>query len=231
VHADVSDANTTDFTKPPVDLASWYANAMPGPRYGCTLPGSFPGGFDNDMLPNNSRPPVDLLPSTGYDCRVYDAQNNLVGQITWNPAAKTLQIHGTIYFDGPITFKNSNFAIYSGRATIYAAGNITFANSTTLCGDPQCDADWNATQNLLAFVSGANVATANSTRFQGAVYAVNDYTEANSSTVWGPIIARRVSFANSSVNHYVPIGTLMPGMPATYEDVVTVTNEPGSWGG
>jgi hypothetical protein len=75
------------------------------------------------------------------------------------------------------------------------------------------------------------VTTANSTRFQGAIYAVNDYSEANSSTVWGPIIARRVSFANSSVNHYVPIGTLMPGMPATYEDVVTVTNEPGSWGG
>jgi hypothetical protein len=48
--------------------------------------------------------------------------------------------------------------------------------------------------------------------------------------VWGPVIARRVSFANSSVNHYVPIGTLMPGMPATYEDVVTLTNEPGSWG-
>ncbi len=46
----------------------------------------------------------------------------------------------------------------------------------------------------------------------------------------GPIIARRISLANSSVNHYVPIGTLMPGMPATYEDVVTITNEPGSWG-
>ena len=59
---------------------------------------------------------------------------------------------------------------------------------------------------------------------------MNDYTEANSSTVWGPIIARRVAFANSSVNHYVPIGTLMPGMPANYEDVITITNESGSWG-
>jgi hypothetical protein len=46
----------------------------------------------------------------------------------------------------------------------------------------------------------------------------------------GAIIAHRVAFANSSVNHSVPIGTLMPGMPATYEDVVTITNEPGSWG-
>ncbi len=64
--------------------------------------------------------------------------------------------------------------------------------------------------------------------FQGAIYAVLD-SEQNS-TFWGPIIARRVSLANSTVNHYVPIGTLMPGMPASYEDVVTITNEPGSWG-
>ncbi len=229
VYADISDSTTTNFTKPPVDLNGWYYNAQPGPRHACTN-GSFPGGFDNDSTPNNSRGAVDLLPNSSYDCRVYDGQGALVGQLTWNEPAKTLTMHGTIYFDGPIQFRNSNFAIYSGRATIYAAGNITFANSTTLCGDPECDAGWNAQQNLLAFVSGGNVSTANSTRFQGAIYAVNDYSEANSSTVWGPIIARRVAFANSSVNHYVPIGTLMPGMPATYEDVVTITNEPGSWG-
>ncbi len=66
--------------------------------------------------------------------------------------------------------------------------------------------------------------------FQGAIYAVLDYSEQNNSTFWGPIIARRVSLANSTVNHYVPIGTLMPGMPVSYEDLVTITNEPGSWG-
>jgi hypothetical protein len=230
VYAEINDASTTNFSKPPVDLASWYQNAMPGPRHNCTA-GSFPGGFDNDLLPNNSRPAVDLLPDAPYDCRVYDASGALVGQLTWNPSARTLQLHGTIYFDGSIQFRNLSVATYSGRGTIYAAGNITFGNSSTLCGDVECDADWNATQNLLAFVSGGNVTTANSTKFQGAVYAVNDYSEANASTVWGPIIARRISLANSSVNHYVPIGTLMPGMPATYEDVVTLTNEPGSWGG
>ena len=229
VYADISDSTTTNFTKPPVDMNGSYYSAQPGPRHGCTT-GSFPGGFDNDATPNNSRGPVDLLPNTSYDCRVYDAGGALVGQLTWDVAAKTLTMAGTIYFDGPIQFRNSNFAVYSGRATIYSAGNITFANSTTLCGDDNCDADWDPQQNLLAFVSGGNVTTANLTRFQGAIYAVNDYSEANSSTVWGPIIARRVSFANSSVNHYVPIGTLMPGMPASYEEVVTITNEPGSWG-
>lgn len=229
VYATTSDSTPSNFSKPPVDLNGWYYNARPGPRGGCTV-GSFPGGFDNDATPNSSRTPVDLLPSSSYDCRVYDGSGALVGQLTWDAAARTLALAGTIYFDGPIQFRNSNFAIYSGRATIYAAGNITFANSTTLCGDPSCGAGWRPEQNLLAFVSGGNITTANSTRFQGALYAVNDYSEANNSTVWGPIIARRVSFVNSSENFYVPIGTLMPGMPASYEDVVTITNEPGSWG-
>jgi hypothetical protein len=39
-----------------------------------------------------------------------------------------------------------------------------------------------------------------------------------------------LSLSNSTTNHYVPIGTLMPGMPASYEDVVTINNVPGSWG-
>lgn len=229
VYATSSDATPTNFSKPPVDMNGWYYNARPGPRGNCTV-GSFPGGFDNDSTPNTSRAPVDLLPNSSYDCRVYDGSGALVGQLTWDATARTLQMYGTIYFDGPIQFRNLSYAVYSGRATIYAAGNISFANSTTLCGDPDCDADWQPEQDLLAFVSGGNVTTANSTRFQGAIYAVNDYSEANGSTVWGPIIARRVAFANSSENFYVPIGTLMPGMPATYEDVVTITNESGSWG-
>ncbi len=229
VYATISDAQPTTFVKPPVDLAGWYYNAQPGPRHGCTV-GSFPGGFDNDASPNTSRSAVDLTPSGAYDCRVYDAAGALVGQISWSPSTQVLTIAGTLYFDGSIVFSQSNRAIYAGRATIYAAGDITLSNQTVLCGDPQCDADWNPQQNLLALVSGRNVTIGNNTSFQGAIYAVNDYAEDNSSTVWGPIIARRVSLANSSVNHYVPIGTLMPGMPATYEDVATITNEPGSWG-
>lgn len=233
VHATISDANPTALVKPEVDMSGWYYNAQPGPRHPCTV-GSFPGGFDNDSVPNNSRPAVNLTPATGYDCRVYDAAGALVGQLTWVPGSGsnpgTLTMAGTIYFDGPIEFRQYNNAVYQGRATIYAAGDISFANQSRLCGDPECDADWDPQQNLLAFVSGANVRVGQQSAFQGAIYAVLDYSEQNNSTFWGPIIARRVSFANSTVNHYVPIGTLMPGMPATYEEVVTITNEPGSWG-
>ncbi|HWL32495.1 MAG TPA: hypothetical protein VNP89_02720 [Gaiellaceae bacterium] len=229
VYATISDATPTTFTKPPVD-PNWYFNAKPGPRHPCTV-GSFPGGFDNDASPNNSRGVVNLTPSTPYDCRVYDADGNLEGQLTWVPGSPgTLTMAGTIYFDGPIEFRQYNNAVYQGRATIHAAGDIVFANQSTLCGDPECDADWDPQQNLLAFVSGGNVRVGQQSNFQGAIYATLDYTEQNNSTFWGPIIARRISLANSTVNHYVPIGTLMPGMPATYEDVVTITNEPGSWG-
>ena len=233
VHATISDATPTTFTKPPVDINGWYYNAKPGPRHACTV-GSFPGGFDNDTVPNNSRAVVDLTPATAYDCRVYDAAGTLLGQLTWVPgvssAPGTLTIAGTIYFDGSIAFTQLNNAVYDGRATIYAAGDITFANQTTLCGVAACDATWDPQQDLLAFVSGGNVRVGQQSRFQGAIYAVGDYSEDNNSTFWGPIIAHRVTLANSPTNHYVPIGTLMPGMPASYEDVVTITNEPGSWG-
>ena len=99
-----------------------------------------------------------------------------------------------------------------------------------LCGDPECDADWDPQANLLAFVSGDDVRVGQQSDFQGAIYAVGDYSEDNNSTFWGPIIADTISLSNSTTNYYVPIGTLMPGMPATYDDVVTITNEPGSWG-
>lgn len=233
VNATISDATPTTFTKPPVDLNGWYYNAKPGPRQNCTV-GSFPGGFDNDAVPNDSRAVVDLTPSTPYDCRVYDAAGALVGQLTWAPGASstpgTLTIAGTIYFDGSVEFRQYNKAVYSGRATIYAAGDITFANQSMLCGDPECDADWDPQANLLAFVSGDDVRVGQQSNFQGAIYAVDDYSEDNNSTFWGPIIADTISLSNSTTNHYVPIGTLMAGMPATYDDVVTVTNEPGSWG-
>jgi Tfp pilus assembly protein PilX len=235
VFANSVDSQTSGLTKPPVDLASWYQNARPGPMHGCTT-GTFPGGFDNDSTLNHSlTTAVNLTPSTAYDCEVTDAQGALVGRIAWNPSTKALTIHGTIFFDGDIEFANSTEAYYTGRATIYASGKITMNQSTRLCGVSTCDSAWAPLQNLLAFVAGSSTdATGfrirNSGMFQGAVYAVNDYSEENSATVWGPIIARQVYLQNSASNHYVPLGTLLPGMPATYQEVVTLTNQPASWG-
>jgi hypothetical protein len=68
-----------------------------------------------------------------------------------------------------------------------------------------------------------------SSRFQGGVYAVNDYSEGNSAEVWGPIIARQLFLQNSTVNHYVPLGVLMPGMPQSWEEAVSLVKESEGW--
>ena len=63
----------------------------------------------------------DLAPSQAYDCRVYDAQNNLIGQLTYTPGSPaTLDIAGAIYFDGPVIMDGNDDVVYRGRGTIYA---------------------------------------------------------------------------------------------------------------
>ena len=231
------DAVTTGLEKPPVDLAYWYLNAKPGPKQACTTQSGAPPAFDNDSTMNRSLPSsVNLTPSLAYDCQVMDAQGNLLGRIAWTPGSPgTLTIAGTLFFDGNIVFQNLVNVVYVGRATIYAAGTISFGNSTTLCGVAGCNSNWQPTQNLLAFVAGSSTDTVgfsiqNSSTFQGAVYAVNDYSEQNSANVWGPIIARQVSLQNNTSNHYVPLGTLLGGMPQTSQEAISIVNEAGSWG-
>lgn len=234
VWAGTLDHTPIGFTKPPVDLPHWYANAGPGPRRGCTT-GSWPGGPDDDTLLNKSGGDVVLTPGAAYDCRVLDAAGDQVGRIAWSPGSPgTLVVDGTIFVDGNVVFQNNTDAVYEGRGTIYASGAVTLQNRTTLCGVRGCDASWDVTRNLLAIVGGESVASQsvviqNHTNFQGAFYAVNDYVEQNNSTVWGPIIAPQLYFQNSTFNHYVPLGPLLPGMPAEYEEVITLVNEPGSF--
>ena len=59
---------------------------------------------------------------------------------------------------------------------------------------------------------------------------MNDYSEENNATVWGPIVARQIHLQNSSTNFYVPLGTLLSGMPQTSEEAISIVNEPGAWG-
>jgi Tfp pilus assembly protein PilX len=234
VYSEVADdSDPTGLTKPPVDLAYWYSNSLPGPLGACTT-GSFPGGFDNDGVLNRSRGTVNLLPSSAYNCVVRNAENVVVGRLAWNPSTKILTIAGTIFFDGDIEFTNSAQAVYEGRATIYSSGRIIMRNSTQLCGISGCTSSWNATQHLLALVAGSStdeigMDLENSTTFQGAAYAVTDYREGNSVRMWGPIIARQVHMMNSTENHYVPLGTLLPGMPQSTSEAVTITTDSGSW--
>lgn len=238
VYAAVVDSTPTGLVKPPVDLPSWYANADLGPQDNCTV-GSFPGGFDNDGAMNRSRGPVNLMPATAYDCRRLDGSGNVIGQLTWTPGLGqtpgTLIVAGTIFFDGDILHSGVSFGVYQGRGTIYSSGRIAFSNDAKLCGAADCASSWNANQNLIAFIAGSSTdstgfSLSNNTKFQGAVYAVTDYSESNSAQMWGPVIARQLSISNNTQNHYVPFGTLLPGMPATYEEVTVLAPVEGAFG-
>ena len=83
---------------------------------------------------------------------------------------------------------------------------------------------------LAAFAFAPALAIGNNSRFQGAAYAVTDFREGNNTIFWGPVIANQVYLINSTIHEYVPIGTLLPGMPATYEEMITLVNVAGSWG-
>lgn len=231
------DSSLIPMSKPPIDLAYWYANAMPGPMHPCTL-GSFPGGFDNNGVLDRSNPPVDLFPKTAYDCRVLDATGALVGRIAWTPGAPgSLIIQGTIFVDGDISMAQLIQANYSGRGVIYSSGTITMSNQVVLCPvTGGCGPNWDPNTDLLTFVAGSSTdqydfTIGNNSTFAGAVYTVNDFQAGNSSQLWGPIIARQINISNSTLNNFPPIMKLMTGMPSSYSTVTTVTVVQGSWSG
>jgi Tfp pilus assembly protein PilX len=210
--------------KPPVDLDRWYADAKPGPNYTCASL-----EFDNDGELNRSLSTVDLAPESAYDCEVVE-DGDVVGRLAWTPGSPgTLEIEGTIFFDGDILFDDTDAVVYDGRGTIYASGKITFSNYATVCGVAACDATWNASTDLLAFVAGKPVGNdafliQNQAMFQGAVYAVGDFREQNNGVVWGPIIADSFDISNSGLNHSVPLGTLLQGMPSNASEVTVLSN-------
>ena len=156
VYADKVTSEPTGLTKPPLELERFYNESKPGPMHPCTV-GSMPGGFDTDTTLNRSRRAFDLTPSTPYDCRVYDANGVLEGQISWTPGAPgTLVIAGTVFFDGDITMGQYSQAVYQGRATIYASGKITIGQQSSRCWIANCTAEWKATEHLFAFVVGSS---------------------------------------------------------------------------
>jgi Tfp pilus assembly protein PilX len=231
--------------KPTIDLASWYANSSGstsylGPAYDCTS-GTFPGGFDNDTTLNVSRGDVDLTPSTGYDCK-RGSSTNPDAQIKWDPATGVLTIEGVIYVDGNLTWSNLNLITYSGKAVIYASGQIVIRNRADLCGVAACDDTWNPQQDLIVLIAGSLISQTttdptsgeigNHVNFQGAIYTVTDYVMDNNTTVWGPVITRSASIANSAIIHAPPQPILwMEGMPGATQTVTEVNVVQGSYSG
>ena len=223
-----------NLAKPVIDLATWYNDAAPGPKHACTS-GSFPSGFDNNTVQDNSNGTIDLTPNSTYDCKFVDGLGNTLGRIAWDNSAKTLTIAGTLFFDGNGNFSQS--VVYSGRATLYFAGTVSLGGGN-VCGIASCTSSWNSTNNLMVLVSGSNnqspsfaINLNNNAQFQGAVECNGDFNESNNVGVWGSVIAHQVYIANNAIDTYVPFGTPVPGMPAQTGYTETLVVDPGTYTG
>jgi hypothetical protein len=225
VYAAVSDAVYTSPTLPSVDLAYWYAHSMPGPMHTCTS-GSFPGGFDRNTTMNGDRPDVDLFPAAAYSCKVV-VNSVTVGELTWNPAANTLRVAGTIFFDGDIKPGGVNAVVYSGYGTIYGYHDITL-DQDTLCGAAACDfASWNPNDAMLLFVAGHDLNVRSNAVFQGAGYAVHKFHQETGGLMQGPVIANEVEYSNGGHKKWTKLVRLPLGAPSNVPPKVSVVN--GTW--
>ena len=200
---------TTHLVKPPVDLAGVYASAMPGPAHPCTS-GSVPGGFDNDTTMNARRPAFNPMSGASYDCQYWE-NGAMTGRLAWDAASHTLTVQGTVLVDGNLNLSGS--ASYAGRGTLYATGQVAASKNTRLCGTPACDATWDPTTNLLVLVSGKGIKFKNNSVYQGAMYAVTDFSANNNVVIWGPVIARQMKISNNARMVGTPVGPVPPGAP------------------
>jgi hypothetical protein len=144
-------------------------------------------------------------------------------------------VHGVVFFDGKIELPGNQNVVYQGRGVIYASDVITFQNNVTLCAVADCGPTWDPDTNMLSFVGGATaddgVIIENYSKFQGAIYAVNDYLQKNNVIVCGPIIAQELKLENGSENCYATFGSLPEGVPgnATGAGTSVLTNVPNSF--
>ena len=218
---------TPGITKPPLDLAYWYANAKPGPMQACTS-GSFPGGFDTDTTMNRSRANVDLFASN-YDCTVTigGVQAGRIAYTSGNPGS--FVIDGTVFFDGNIVMNGAQKVLYSGRGTIYASGYIDLQGSQQICGawSGGCDfTNWQPATSMLVLVSGStsdnpSFNTGQSMKFQGGIYAAGNYLQGSSVQIEGPKIADAMTIGGSSQSIFPAYTYLPPGAPMAKPFVTT----------
>jgi hypothetical protein len=241
VYADPITNTPQNVTKPDIDLPYWYQNAKPGPMQNCTT-GSFPGGFDNDTVLNNSRPGApEVTPSnSSYTCKVHNLGGGLVGEISWNHVTHVLTVHGTIYVDGDFRFDDDGQLVnYQGRAIIYATDDLEFDERVCAGGDGTNDCwanppSWNPSQNLLTLLTGGDsefdqggTMPLQPAAFQGGVYAVGDCLVHEAFRLSGPIICDEIQIpydSNTWPTFYTfpSLGSLVDGQ--MYADPYTATN-------
>ena len=236
--------------KPTFDAAAmrlWYHNADLGPARTCNnTGGTMPGGFDTNYTsagsPDGSLGSIDIMPATAYDCRQIDGGGNVRGKLKWTPgngsSPGTLEVYGSIYFDGNVVLPDNDKALYTGIGRIYATGTISFANGAEICVTSSCGSTWDPNTNVLVMVAGSSATSpsyaidlAQNAKFQGAFMANGDYRQDNNVVTWASIVARNVNISNSSDTYGIPDFTPPPNLPTDGQPVVKVTPVAGTYRG
>ena len=251
VYANTITTSPTRLTRPALDLPYWYEHAMPGPKYPCTV-GSFPNGFDNDSIYNNSRPGGTSVDSAGiryaevtpltrsYTCQVKDAGGNLLGEISWNHITHVLKIHGSVFIDGDVRFDDDGQLVnYQGRGIIFAAGDVEYdevvcagGNGTNNCWAGNMSA-WDPETNMLIILSGGNseydqgqTMPRQPAALQGVLYAQGECIMHQLFKLSGPVICDRISLpfdeAWPAFSPWPPLGSLIDAQ--IYGTAATATN-------
>ena len=161
-----------------------------------------------------------LTPGTNYTCEATDGAGNIVGQLDWNNATKTLTIKGKLYIDGSVYSDNGVVDLYQGSATLYLTGTFTITNSTKICGisaTAACDfTQWSPNTNMLIVVahgdngSGYSIQMANSTKWQGGFFAAKNLDLGQSSIDEGPMFSSGINLGNSVQVRPLPAITNLP---------------------
>jgi hypothetical protein len=189
-----------------------------------------------------------------FDCKYYDGNGNLLGELKWtypsggmsssNPG--TLYINGTVFIDGNLSFGSSDYAVYTGIGTIYVNGTVNFGNGAKICaqaisGNP-CLGNFDNTKNLLE-ICAINASNASSGwtmsgagTYEGIAYTNGAFNAGNGAAMNGPVIADTALMSgamNLQSTWNPPSGA--PGAATTTTstttgpDQVTWASNPGSW--
>lgn len=211
-------------TQPTADFDAFYASAKPGPNADCVSaanPSNLAGSvFDSDSTMNGTSPQFDLTGSNSYQCKAYDANGFLVGQLSWDKASHVLTIQGVIFFDGPVTATDDD-ATYQGSASMYINGPFTMSgDKDQLCavGNHDCKFDqWNPNTEMLILISNYNGNAINFTGkkidFQGGLFCNPASTivfSGDEVDIQGPVICGGFTFAKHAEFKSLPAITELP---------------------
>lgn len=182
---------------PTADFATWYQNAIPGPKTACTTASGTTPTFDNNTTRDNSVSTVfDLTPSSSYTCRVGPGASTTInaamtaGQTTLSVASSAgfpssqFQIRiDDEYMNVTGGFGSTTWTVQRGVNGSTAAAHVSGQTIIWNSGQTSGELSWNATTKTLTtigtiFIDGSakvSNSAANTYNGQGTLYLSGTY--------------------------------------------------------